>query len=251
MNVITSIPRAVELTGAMFFPSGDMNGIYTRFGKDSLFYRKSVSSSESWILGHLTYHEDWLLASYRNREGRLDVYDAHRIFTYGLVCNTRPDCPGRWKKNWGCPGWKDDFNSFCDAHEVAWREVQCSQVCGVHGTVVANAITCECSCRHGFSGARCDIYLGWLADLFSPRGLSAGTTNPRPESETAAEPELGNLPELLAAMAGSGGTGAEPNKLPVKTTLADTALGLHVDTSSESAPELLVGAEPEPKKLPQ
>ena len=120
------------------------------------------------------------------------------------------------------------------------REVPCSQVCGAHGTDVANAVTCVCSCRDGFGGPRCERYLGWLAGLFSPRGLAAGTTSPHPESQSqaVAEPDPENLPELpVEGVAEPGGTVAVPGRLPeptVKTAaLADTALNSSNDTRDE------------------
>ena len=87
------------------------------------------------------------------------------------LCAASPEaCAGRWlePESTGCD------STWCDAPGLAVREAQCADVCGAHGSV-ANAETCECSCRDGFSGPQCE-----LAPAYSISGAakrSAGELN--------------------------------------------------------------------------
>ena len=231
VNVITSIPRAVEVRGVgrtWVTGHSDLNGVYTlmpgKFCNGKPFYQSNPCQNGYCSNNHYHYsvlyrsngESGWTVDWFNEKSESCERYKYTTfVHTWGLVCDARccgrPDCAGRWQEL--CTN--NYHDCCCDAHGIALREVQCSQVCGAHGTVVANAVTCKCSCRDGFTGQRCDIAPRpwWMRrGLPSARGLHTGTTSPHPLSETVAEPEPGNLPELLVkAVAESGGTGSKPD----------------------------------------
>ena len=151
MNFYTQIPRAVELTGARKRSWGELNGIYTRVA-GKLCNGKAVyqASAGDNVLFQASGTPQWWVSSSDNAAS---CEASGYIHTWGLVCDARPDCAGRWRESEGC-AWGEEW---CDAHGLAVREAQCAEVCGAHGTLVANAATCECSCRDGFSGPRCEL----------------------------------------------------------------------------------------------
>jgi len=160
VNFLTSIPRAVEITGAKKWSS---NGIYTRTtaqcngrpvyrigtGDYVLFQPLQEIGKSEWAVG-------W-------RDHATSCEATGYVHTWGLECEERPDCPGQWRQvtienDPPARGWGPFDGGWGDAHGLAVREVHCSRVCGAHGSVVADDVTCKCSCRDGFSGPRCDNF---------------------------------------------------------------------------------------------
>ena len=153
VNFYTPSPRAVELTGDRKRYWGGLNGIYTRVAdklcNGKAVYQARLPTGEYFLYQAYGTSEWWVSGGVGAASCTLRGY----IYTEGLVCDARPDCAGRWRTNEGC-AWGEDW---CDAHGFSVREAQCTEVCGAHGSVVANAVTCDCSCRDGFSGARCEL----------------------------------------------------------------------------------------------
>ena len=165
VNFYTQIPRAVELTGARKRSWGELNGIYTRVA-GKLCNGKAVyqQSAGDYVLFRPNGDSGWIVSI---DEHATSCEGSGFIHTEGLVCDARPDCGGRWMESEGC-AWGE---TWCDAHGLAVREARCAEVCGAHGTLVANADTCECSCRDGFSGPRCEV--SELSPAYSVSGDNA------------------------------------------------------------------------------
>ena len=170
VNYYTQIPRAVELTGATEW----LNGIYTR-AAGKFCNGKPVYQTSTY--GEYLYQASGTSQWWVGRSERAASCEARGyIHTWGLVCDARPDCAGRWLKTEGCAEtWWG--GKWCDAHGLAVREAQCPEVCGAHHIVVANAVTCECSCRDGFSGPRCEVDAAAVAAAAATkRAICVGVT---------------------------------------------------------------------------
>jgi len=119
----------------------------------AVYQTSKYGPSQTWAASFLfqaSGTSKWLLG---DGEGASSCKNSGYLYNEGLVCDARPDCAGRWRESEGC-AWGE---TWCDARGFGVREVRCTDVCGAHGSVVANADTCECSCRDGFSGPRCEL----------------------------------------------------------------------------------------------
>ena len=155
VNFYTPIPRAVEIRGAAKRSWAELNGIYTRVdGKlcngKPVYQTPGTWPAQDCVLYQPNGDSGWFVSDTEDAES---CKRRGWIRTQGLVCDERPDCAGRWLESEGC-AWGEEW---CDAHRFAVRETECSEVCGAHGSVVANAVMCKCACRDGFSGPRCDV----------------------------------------------------------------------------------------------
>ena len=107
VNVITSVPRAVEIRGAMGRSWGHLNGIYNRMTVKHC-NGKPVYWGSFYDSGKLTKYS-YLYQPSGSRTSEWQLSDSERvascahaswIYTRGLVCDARccarPDCAGRW-----------------------------------------------------------------------------------------------------------------------------------------------------------